>query len=91
MSFNNNILFGYYNIEKSKISAVLQFNDHFKGNDMNEILKNILFKGIKYLQIIGFDNYDFLNNESLTQLKELNNDDKINDLTLFKDIKFIKI
>ena len=89
--FNNNILFGYYYTEKSKISAVLQFKYHFKGNRMNEILKNILFKGIKYLQIIGFDNYDFLNNESLTQLKELNIDDKINDLTLFKDIKFKNI
>ena len=89
--FNNNILFGYYYTEKSKISAVLQFKYHFKGNSMNEILKNILFKGIKYLQIIGFDNYDFLNNESLTQLKELNIDDKINDLTLFKDIKFKNI
>jgi len=82
----NNILFEYYNSKKSQNSAV-QLKYYFEGNKINETLKNLSFKGIENLEIIGLNDFEFLNNESLTQLKILNID-KINDLTILKDNKF---
>jgi len=47
------------------------------------------FKGIKILEIYGFDDLEFLSNESLSELKILKSD--MNDITIFNKIKFINI
>ena len=60
-------------------------------NDTNEILKTISFKRINYLVIDGLNNIDFLSNETLSELKRLEFNFKVNDISIFNHIKFTNL
>ena len=93
LSKEENVLsFKYY--KKDIIMAKTPFIDFLflvEKNNMNEILKNISFKGIKILEIYGFNDIEFLINESLNNLKILDIKSNVNDITIFNNIKFIDI
>ena len=59
--------------------------------DSNEILKTISFKGINCLVIDGLNNIDFLSNESLSELKRIEFKFKVNDISIFNNIKFTNL
>ena len=58
---------------------------------LNEVLKTIPLEPIKNLEILGFDNFEMLSNESLENLEILNFKIKIDDLSIFNDVKFINL
>lgn len=96
----------YFNIDElilTKSNNILSFEYHkdyikiidlkyaLEEKNVNEILKSISFKNIKYLDIVGFNNIEFLSNISLQDLVQLNFKMKINDLSIFNNIKFKEI
>ena len=94
--FNNNEL----RIESSDNKLFFDYSDKCKikfeylveNKNKNNVLKSLSFKGIKSLILNNFSNIDFLCNESLNNLIELNLRQNImNDITIFNQIKFINI
>ena len=72
----------------------LKFKYIIKYKNFNEVLKHISFKGIKYMNLKGFDNDDirFLSNDTLESLEILDLiSTNITDLSIFDDINFINI
>ena len=83
---DNELIFNYSN------NVNINFNYIIENNDINELLRNLSFKSIEDMKLKGFDNIDFLNNESLNKLKILDlKENKIEDITIFNDIKFINV
>ena len=76
---------------KYSLSLNIDFKYIIEEQDTNDLLKNISFKGIKYLTLKGFDNnIFFLSNNTLNSLKEINFiENNITDLSIFDNIKFI--
>ena len=84
--YDNELIFNYSN------NVNINFNYIIENNDINNILRNLSFKSIEDMELKGFDNIDFLNNESLNKLKILDlKENKIEDITIFNDIKFINV
>ena len=84
---NTEILFEY------SVQLEIKFTYIIDDKNYNDVLKNILFNGIKSLKLKGFNNdIKFLSNQSLQSLKKLdiviNN---INDLSIFNNINFINL
>ena len=71
----------------------IEFKYLIEDKNFNNILKNISFEGINNLILKGFDNnIRFLENNTLQSLKTLHIiDNDINDLSIFNNIKFIKL
>jgi hypothetical protein len=83
---DNKLIFDYSD------KCQIKFEYSVKNENINNILKAISFKGIKSLFLDNFSNIEFLNNESLKDLIELNlNQNPINDITIFNQVKFINI
>ena len=90
---NNELLYKFHNLEEYetdtlsiKLTYLVENN-----NNINEVFKTVCFKSIYYLEIHGFDNIDFLSNESLIELKTLDFKSEVNDISIFNDIKFTNI
>ena len=81
----NKLSFEYYNGFKE---LLISLEYPVEEINMIEILYNISFKGIQELEIIGFNNYNFLSLESLSNLEILNFREKLEDITIFNNIKF---
>ena len=93
----------YLFLEKSIYSISFNFDKNLKANftyyirdDVNiaQFLKKLSFSGIHSLEIKNFNNdeLEFLANESLKGLNELDlTDNKINNLSIFKNIHFHNI
>ena len=70
----------------------INFDYNINNKNKNDLLKTISFKGIKHLIINNFGNIDFLSNESLNNLIELDlSKNPINDISIFNQIKFINL
>jgi len=83
---DNKLIFDYSD------KCQIKFEYSVENENINNILKAISFKGIKSLLLDNFSNIEFLNNESLKDLIELNlNQNPINDITIFNQVKFINI
>ena len=85
-NLENSIIFNYDGNIKVK------FQYYFKDNII-QFLKNIKLNGIHILKIKNFDkNIEFLENESLKELQELDlTESKIDNLSAFNNIPFINI
>ena len=85
-NLENSIIFNYDGNLKVK------FQYYFKDNNI-QFLKSIKLNGIHILKIKNFDkNIEFLENESLKELQELDlTKSKIDNLSVFKKIHFINI
>ena len=101
-----NSCFSSYEIEKLELtrdSMILIFNFHDAHNSLvdlkfsieeknvNEVFKTIPLEPIKNLEIYGFNNLEWLSNESLENLEILNFKTEIDDLTIFNNVKFINL
>ena len=76
-SSDNKLIFDYS--DKCKI----KFEYSVENKNKNNILKTLSFKGIKSLILNNFSNIDFLSNESLNNLIELNlRQNIIDDITI---------
>ena len=94
-----------YNENDNEIPFIDLLNFEEKGNEIpfidllylvekdniNDVLKGINFKGINILELYGFDDLEFLTNESLSEAKILNCKSNIDDISVFNNIKFINI
>ena len=84
----NSILFNFSH------TLIINFNYYIKEN-ISKILKQLKLSRIYYLKLKGFNNnnIDFLSNESLKELKELDLDknSEINNLSLFNNVQFHNI
>ena len=104
---NNEISFKYYKEYNENDNEILfidnkiLFNDNeipfidllylVEKDNINDVLKGINFKGINILELYGFDDLEFLTNESLSEAKILNCKSNIDDISVFNNIKFINI
>ena len=91
---DNKIYFNYFNYDwtKSLNTASIKFKYFIENNEINNLLEKISFKGINKLNLEEFDNIEFLRNDSLNKLSELNIEkNHINDITIFNDVKFNNI
>ena len=101
-----NSCFSSYEIEKLELTRdnmILIFNFHDAHNSLvdlkfsieeknvNEVLKTIPLEPIKNLEINGFNDLEWLSNESLENLEILNFKTEIDDLTIFNNVKFINL
>ena len=85
-SYDNILIFDYSD------NCKIKFEYSVENKNKNNILKILSFKGIRTLILNNFGNIDFLSNESLNNLIELNlSHNPINDITIFNQIKFINI
>ena len=85
-NLGNSILFNYGG------NLIVKFQYYIKDNNI-QFLKNLKFNGIHILKIKNFEeNIEFLENESLKELQELDlKDNKIDNLSAFNKIHFINI
>ena len=84
---NKGIKFQYYNYD----TPLIELKYETEENKINEILKTISFNYINKLTIVGFNNFDFLTNESLSTLGILKFETKVNDFNIFNNIKFTNL
>jgi len=87
----NNLNFIYSKFDNINHKNIININFTYiiENNNMNNILEKMNFKNINKLIIKGFENVDFLINDSLEELIELdlkNND--IKDISIFNNLKF---
>ena len=94
----NEVIFFYYNCEKYDNNSTNEIIPFIKlifpicrNNNINNTLKTIPFKGINDLEIFGFNDLEFLCNESLNNLEKLSFKISVNDLNFFNNIKFTQI
>ena len=88
---NNELNFNYlkFELERGKQIVLIEFKYMIENNDINDILKNIKFLGINKLKLEGFENFDFLANDTLNMLTELDlRNNTINDISFFECVKF---
>ena len=71
----------------------IEFKYIIEDKDVNDVLKNISFRGVQYLKLKGFDNdIFFLSNNTLKSLKEIDFiENNILDLSIFNNINFINL
>ena len=87
---NNELIFNYSKVNNKNF--FIKFNYIVEKENINNVLEQLKFKTIKNLIIKGFNNIDFLSNESLNSLCELDlESNDINDITIFNKIHFLKI
>ena len=87
----NNLNFIYSKFDNTNHKNIININFTYiiENNDINNILEKMNFKNINKLIIKGFENVDFLINDTLEALIELdlkNND--IKDISIFNNSKF---
>ena len=88
---NNKLKFNYSKIEslyyKSNLNITFAYS--IEKNNMNNLLGNIKIKSLNKLVLKGFENIDFLINDTFHILTELDlRDNLIEDISIFKDVKF---
>ena len=87
---NNELIFHYSKINYNQY--FIKFKYLIDENDINNLLEKIKFKGIEELILRGFNNIDFLSNETLNNLKKLDlKENNINDISILNKIHFIDI
>ena len=87
---DNEIIFNYSNKLNKEFS--IRFNYIIEKQNINSFLEKLEFKDIETLEIKGFNNIDFLCNESLDMLKKLDlKENAFNDISIFNKIHFLKI
>lgn len=73
-------------------SCIINFKYLIEEKNKNNLLDKLSFKGIKTLILKNFEFFEFLNNESLNELKLLNlYDSKVEDITILNKIKFTNV
>ena len=84
-----NFTYSKIDLENNKHIARIAFNYVLEKNKMNPELEKVNFNGINKLVLEGFENIDFLANDSLKNLKELDlRNNPINDISTFYKVKF---
>ena len=88
---NNELNFNYSKFIKGndKPDVYITFTYAIEKNNMNNLLEKVKFKGINKLVLKGFENIDFLINDTLDMLEELDlRNNSINDISIFNNVKF---
>jgi hypothetical protein len=88
---DNELNFEYskFDREKNKPIKYITFKYSIEKNEMNKMLEKIKFKGINKFVLKGFENIDFLINDTLDMLTELDlRNITINDISVFSNVKF---
>ena len=87
----NELFFQYFIDKGSSKSPLIELEYQIDDKNMNDLLKLIPLREIKYFEIDGFKDYEFLSNETLINLNTLTIKSKITDITIFNEIKFKNI
>ena len=91
---NDILSFNYLKYEMNNNNKIINitFTYILDKNNKNKILEKTNFKNINKFIIKGFENVDFLNNDSLDNLIELDlKNNNINDISILNNVKFNKI
>ena len=91
---NNELYFDYSKFDQlyNKFIQKISFTYIIENKDKNNLLQKVKFNTINKLVIKGFENINFLINDTLDALIELHlKDNSINDISIFNDVKLNKL
>ena len=95
LKYNNNELncnYSKFDLNNTMPIVCIKFKYVIEKNDINDILEKIKFIGINKLILEGFENLDFLVNDTLNNLTELDlRNNSINNISILNNVKFNKL